>query len=62
MPQCRNLHPDVAYATSGCKREGTGAVSGGHLQSGVAYATCHCKWRHNEVHGGRNWHLATPAG
>ena len=57
MPQCRDLRLDVAYATSGCKREGKGAVSRGHLQSRVAYATCHCKTRHHEIHGGRNWHL-----
>jgi len=38
-----NLHPDVAYATSGCKSRRNSHGSGRHLQTRVAYATRVCK-------------------
>ncbi len=45
LPAPLDLHPDVAYATSGCKRGVKQWVSGTLLQRHVAYATRRCKRR-----------------
>ena len=38
-----DLHPDVAYATSGCKSRRNDDLTGRDLQTRVAYATRNCK-------------------